>query len=76
MQFRAVPSNTTLINLTSGDGITITGATGTLAIHLTNEQTASMPAAQYRYELEITSDSDIITRLIQGLVVVDGQLLP
>jgi hypothetical protein len=76
MQFRPVSSNTTALNLTSSSGITITTATGTLAIHVTAAQSAVLAATQYDYELEITSSAGIVTRLVQGLVTVDGQLTP
>lgn len=74
MQFRPVSSNTTALNLTSSSGITITPATGTLAIRITAAQSAALEATQFDYELEITSGSGVVTRLIQGLVAVDGQL--
>jgi hypothetical protein len=76
MQFRPVASNVTSLNLTSSSGITITAATGTLAIHITAVQSAALLATQYEYELEITSGSGVVTRLIQGLAAVDGQLTP
>lgn len=76
MQFRPVSSNTTALNLTSSSGITITPATGTLAIRITAAQSAVLEANQFDYELEITSGSGVVTRLIQGLVAVDGQLTP
>ena len=76
MQFRPVSSNTTALNLTSSSGITITEATGTLAIRITAAQSAVLEATQFDYELEITSGSGVVTRLIQGLVAVDGQLTP
>lgn len=76
MQFRPVSSNTTALNLTSSSGITITPATGTLAIRITAAQSAVLEATQFDYELEITSGSGVVTRLIQGLVAVDGQLTP
>lgn len=74
MQFRLIASDTTSLNLTSSSGITITGATGTLAIRITAAQSAVLIAAQYSYELEITSSGGVVTRLIQGLATVDGQL--
>jgi len=75
MQFRLSASNVTSLNLTSpSSGITITGSTGTLAIHITAAQSAVLLAATYSYELEITSAGGVVTRLIQGLATVDGQL--
>jgi hypothetical protein len=76
MQFRQVSSNITALNLTSSSGITITAATGLLSIHVTAAQTSALLAASYDYELEITSSAGIITRLVQGIATIDGQLTP
>jgi len=58
-------SGATTLTLTSGSGITITPATGVIAIHATASQT-SIDAGQYRAELIITSGSGIITSLLKG----------
>jgi hypothetical protein len=76
MQFRQVSTTITALNLTSSSGITITAATGTLAIHITAAQTAALAASLFQYELEITSSAGIITRLLQGVASVNAQLTP
>ena len=67
--------STTDLSLTSpSGGITITGATGTIAITATAAQTAAIPAGSYVYDLEITSSGGIVTRLIQGKISISPQV--
>lgn len=75
MQFRSLPSDTVAaLSLTTGSGITITGASGLVAVHATSAQTGSMGAGKYYYDLEITSPSGIVTRLAQGQANVNAQV--
>lgn len=76
MQFRLIVSSpTAALSLTSSSGITITGATGNLAIHATAAQTAALDdSAKYDYDLEITSPTGVVTRLIQGVASVSSQI--
>ena len=67
--------STTDLSLTSpSGGITITGATGTIAIRATAAQTGAIAAGQYVYDLEITSSGGIVTRLIQGKISLSPQV--
>jgi len=76
MQFRlTVSSATAAISLTQASGITITGATGNLAIRATAAQTATLlDSEKYDYDLEITSPAGVVTRLIQGVASVSPQV--
>lgn len=76
MQFRLTMSSaTTAISLTSSSGIVITPLTGNLAIRATAAQTAALDdSAKYDYDLEITSSTGIVTRLIQGVASVSSQV--
>ena len=75
MQFRQTASSTTAaLSLTTGSGITITGATGNLSIVASAAQTGGMEAAKYDYDLEITSSTGVVTRLIQGVATVNAQV--
>jgi hypothetical protein len=76
MQFRiTTTSAVAAISLTQASGITITGATGNLAIHATAAQTGALDdSAKYDYDLEITSPSGVVTRLIQGVASVSSQI--
>jgi len=67
--------STTDLSLSSpSNGITITGATGTIAVTATAAQTAAIAAGNYVYDLEITSGGGIVTRLVQGKVSVSPQV--
>lgn len=66
---------TTELSLSSpSGGITITGSTGTIAITASAAQTGAIAAGAYVYDLEITSASGIVTRLIQGKISVSPQV--
>lgn len=65
---------TALISLTSpSGGIVITGATGTINITMTAQQTGSLDEGFYVYDLEITSGGTV-TRLIQGQFTVSPEV--
>lgn len=76
LQLRSLPADsTTALSLTSGSGITITGATGLIAVHATAAQTGAIDTGRYYYDLEITAPSTlIITRIIQGQITVSAQV--
>jgi hypothetical protein len=67
--------STTDLSLTSpSGGIVITGATGTISIHATAAQTRAIAAGNYVYDLEITSSTGIVTRLIQGKISISPEV--
>jgi len=67
LQVRTSPlAKTAVLTLTNTSGISITGSTGTFAIHATAAQTAAITNGLYSYDMEITSPTNVITRLIQG----------
>ena len=67
--------STTDLSLTSpSGGITITAATGTIAVTATAAQTGAIAAGSYVYDLEITSATGIVTRLVQGRISVSPQV--
>jgi hypothetical protein len=75
LQFRsniidAIPA----LSLASGSGITITASTGLIAVHATAAQTGAISAGYYYYDLEITSASNIVTRLIEGRIQLVAQV--
>lgn len=75
LQIRSLPSDpTAVLSLTTGSGITITGATGTIAVHATAAQTTAIDEGPYYYDLEITSDQNVVTRVAQGQVVVSAEV--
>lgn len=76
LQLRSLPeSPTAVLSLSTGSGITITGATGLIAVHATAVQTAAINEGTYYYDLEITAPSTaVVTRLVQGQIVVSPQV--
>ena len=72
LQMRTSPlARTTVLSLTTGAGITITGSTGLVAVHATATQTAAIAPGKYSYDLEI-ANGGIVTRLIQGTMEVSA----
>jgi hypothetical protein len=75
LQLRSLPESTTaVLSLATGSGITITGATGLVAVRATAAQTGAIIAGDYYYDLEITSPSGVVTRLVQGQALVNPQV--
>jgi hypothetical protein len=75
MQIRtSYESSSTVVSLTSSSGIVITAATGLLTINITSNQTAALTPGTYVYDLEITSGAGVVTRLIQGSVMVSAEV--
>jgi hypothetical protein len=76
LQLRSLPSDTVaVLTLTTGAGITITGATGLVAIQATAAQTRAIDDGVYYYDLEITAPSTgVVTRLIQGQAEVSAEV--
>ena len=67
-------SPTAIITLTSQNGDIILGGTaGTISVNIAASQTANLIPAQYVYDLEVVN-SAIVTRLIEGAFVVDGEV--
>jgi hypothetical protein len=75
LQLRSLPTDATaVLSLATGSGITITGATGLVAVHATAAQTRTIDEGVYYYDLEITSQSGIVTRLVQGQAYVSAEV--
>ena len=68
-------SSTAVLSLTAGTGITLGGTAGTIVLEATATQTAGISAQppgpqQYVYDLELISPANIVTRLVEGRVLV------
>lgn len=76
MQIRErVESSTALVSLTNSSGITLGGAAGTVVITVTAALTDALPNMKKGvYDLELVSAGGIVTRLLQGEVVVSPQV--
>ena len=49
-------------------------AAGKLTMTLTSTASTNMAAGQYLYDLEITSGSDVVTRIIEGKVTLNREI--
>ena len=75
LQLRSLPSDpVAALSLSTSAGITVTGAQGKVSVHATAAQTAAIDDGVYYYDCEITSPSNIVTRLVQGQVVVSPEV--
>lgn len=76
MQLRSLPEDTdAVLTLTSQDGdITVTGAQGQFDVHATSTQTRAINPGYYYYDIEITSQGGIVTRLAQGQIEVSAEV--
>jgi hypothetical protein len=69
-------SNTAILTLTStpAAGITLGGAAGTITLTISAADTADLAVGTYVYDLELTSDDDTVTRLLEGQFVVTPEV--
>lgn len=71
MQVRqSISAPQTLLSLTSGSGITLGGAAGTIAISATPAQTGAINSMTGVYDLELESGAGVVTRLLEGNVTI------
>ena len=74
MQMRSYPNDpTAVLTLTTDEGITIDGPTGTITLHATPIQTGAINQGPYDYDIEIYQGSST-TRVVQGQVEVSAQV--
>lgn len=75
MQVReSVRAADTLLSLTSGSGITLGGAAGTIVLTVSATATAALPRGEFVYDLELVSGSGVVTRLIEGSFTVRAEV--
>jgi hypothetical protein len=67
-------SATTIISLTSANSrITVGTTDGKFTLSLTAATTTGLAAGQYVYDLEVTSPTSVVTRLLEGgFIVYEG----
>jgi hypothetical protein len=63
-----------LLSLTNGSGIVLGGTAGTIALAITNAQSAAIASGSYAYDLELVSGGNQVTRLLQGAFNVTGNV--
>ena len=60
-------ASSAIITLTTGNsGITLGGSAGTVTLLISSTNTANLTAGDGVYDLEITSGSGVVTRLLEG----------
>lgn len=76
MQIRDSHTSTSakLTLTTENSGIVLGGAAGTINIIISATSTASIPAKEYVYDLEVISSSGFVTRLIEGKFIVTPEV--
>jgi hypothetical protein len=67
-------TETVLTLTTSNGGITLGGALGTISLDQTATQTTLLPAGTYVYDLEMVAGSGVVTRLVQGELVISAEV--
>lgn len=75
MQVRRKYSSTDyLLNLVSPTNIVLGGALGTIAVTAAATVTDDLPAKPAVYDLELTSPTGVVTRLIEGSVLITPEV--
>lgn len=64
----------TILSLTTGAGITLGGAAGTISLDQSAAQTAVLPNGEYVYDLELIASNGVVTRLVQGQLTVSAEV--
>lgn len=54
--------------------VTLGGNSGTISLGLTASQTANLTAGRYVYDVEITSSSNVISRIVEGIVTITPEV--
>lgn len=54
--------------------LSLGGANGTVTLSLTSTQTANLVAGRYVYDVEITSSSNVVSRIVEGIVTVTPEV--
>jgi hypothetical protein len=70
----SITAPTATITLSDGSGITLGGATGTIAIAMAADDTSAIPAGRYVYDLELESQDESVTRLLEGQLNVRPEI--
>lgn len=54
--------------------VSINGPDGTVILNLTATQTGALVAGRYVYDVELTNSSNVISRIVEGIVTVTPQV--
>ena len=72
MDVRPTPNSSTLITqlTTENGGLILNQVTGQVEIFISASDTSDLPLGEFQYDVNITSDSGYVTKLIMGSFVV------
>ena len=54
--------------------VSLGGANGTVTLSLTSTQTANLVAGRYVYDVEVTSSTNVVSRIVEGIVTVTPEV--
>lgn len=54
--------------------VSLGGAQGTVVLSLTALQTANLAAGRYVYDVEVTSSSNTVSRIVEGIITVTPEV--
>ena len=54
--------------------VSLGGSLGTVTLSLTSTQTSNLVAGRYVYDVEVTSSSNVVSRIVEGIVTVTPQV--
>jgi hypothetical protein len=54
--------------------ITLGGTSGTISLSLTSTQTSNLTPGRYVYDVELTSSSNVVSRIVEGIVTVTPEV--
>ena len=70
-----VADTTTVLSMTtSGGGITLGGAAGTITLDQTATQTTALSVGSFVYDLELVSSANVVIRLLQGELLISAEV--
>jgi hypothetical protein len=65
---------TAVLTLSNSNGIALGGSAGTINIGVVASVTETISAESYVYDLELTTQSGVVTRLVQGTLLVTPEV--
>jgi hypothetical protein len=54
--------------------VSLGGILGTVTLSLTSVQTSNLVAGRYVYDVEVTSSSNVVSRIVEGIVTVTPEV--
>lgn len=54
--------------------ISLGGTSGTVTLSLTSTQTSNLVAGRYVYDVEVVSTSNVVSRIVEGIVTVTPEV--